>query len=82
MSSWTTVMDEVCALFPGAQVHMGGRVPTGVWTDSPACRQLMTERGYTDCRELRGHLRHCQHYPGRQGASRCWAGRRYCTGTR
>ncbi|MGS3176036.1 beta-N-acetylhexosaminidase [Aeromonas sanarellii] len=64
-----TVMDEVCALFPGPQVHMGGdEVPTGVWTDSPACRQLMTEQDYTDCRELQGHLlRHCQHYLAARG---------------
>ncbi|MGL4250718.1 MAG: beta-N-acetylhexosaminidase [Aeromonas sp.] len=59
-----TVLDEVCELFPGPMIHMGGdEVPTGVWTDSPACQQLMKEQGYADCRELQGHLlRHCQHY--------------------
>ena len=63
------VIDEVCALFPGTQVHMGGdEVPTGVWTDSPACQQLMAEQGYTDCRELQGHLlRHCQQYLAARG---------------
>ena len=59
------VIDEVCALFPGTQVHMGGdEVPTGVWTDSPACQQLMAEQGYSDCREL---LRHCQQYLAARG---------------
>ena len=63
------VIDEVCALFPGTQVHMGGdEVPTGVWTDSPACQQLMQRQGYQDCRELQGHLlRHCQQYLAGKG---------------
>ena len=43
-------------------------MPTGVWTDSPACQQLMAEQGYTDCRELQGHLlRHCQQYLAARG---------------
>lgn len=63
------VMDEVCALFPGPQIHMGGdEVPNGVWTDSPACQQLMQQQGYQDCRELQGHLlRHCQQYLAARG---------------
>ena len=63
------VLDEVCELFPGPQIHMGGdEVPTGVWTDSPACQQLMAEQGYSDCRELQGHLlRHCQRYLADKG---------------
>ena len=63
------VMAEVCALFPGPQIHMGGdEVPRGVWTDSPACQQLMQREGYQDCRELQGHLlRHCQHYLAARG---------------
>lgn len=63
------VLDEVSALFPGEQIHMGGdEVPTGVWTDSPACQQLMQREGYSDCRELQGHLlRHCQQYLAGKG---------------
>ncbi|OOD29183.1 hypothetical protein BWP11_21525, partial [Aeromonas hydrophila] len=63
------VMDEVCELFPGPLVHMGGdEVPAGVWTDSPACQQLMKQQGYQDCRELQGHLlRHCQQYLAGKG---------------
>ncbi|WP_258223023.1 beta-N-acetylhexosaminidase, partial [Aeromonas sp. HMWF016] len=63
------VLDEVCDLFPGPQIHMGGdEVPSGVWTDSPACQQLMIEQGYADCRELQGHLlRHCQRYLATRG---------------
>ena len=48
------VMDEVCDLFPGVRFTWGDEVPTGVWTDSPACQQLMAEQGYQDCRELQG----------------------------
>ncbi|MEL3927702.1 beta-N-acetylhexosaminidase [Aeromonas enteropelogenes] len=64
-----TVIDEVCELFPGSQVHMGGdEVPTGVWTDSPACQRLMAQQGYQECRELQGHLlRHCQRYLAGKG---------------
>ncbi|CAJ1802074.1 Beta-hexosaminidase [Aeromonas salmonicida] len=63
------VIDEVCELFPGPLVHMGGdEVPTGVWTDSPACQQLMQRQGYQDYRELQGHLlRHCQQYLASKG---------------
>lgn len=63
------VMAEVCELFPGPQIHMGGdEVPRGVWTDSPACQQLMQREGYSDCRELQGHLlRHCQQYLAARG---------------
>ncbi|HDZ8874993.1 TPA: family 20 glycosylhydrolase, partial [Aeromonas hydrophila] len=43
-------------------------VPAGVWTDSPACQQLMKQQGYQDCRELQGHLlRHCQQYLAGKG---------------
>lgn len=63
------VIDEVCELFPDPQIHMGGdEVPTGVWTGSPACQQLMQQEGYQDCRELQGHLlRHCQQYLAGKG---------------
>ena len=36
------VLDEVCELFPGPYVHIGGdEVPEGVWQQSPACRAMM-----------------------------------------
>ncbi|MGF1685518.1 beta-N-acetylhexosaminidase [Photobacterium japonica] len=53
----TNVLDEVCDLFPAPYVHIGAdEVPVGVWTDSPACHALMAEHGYTDPKELQGHL--------------------------
>ncbi|ENY73602.1 beta-hexosaminidase [Aeromonas diversa CDC 2478-85] len=63
------VLDEVCELFPGPLIHMGGdEVPEGVWTDSPACHAFMAQHGYQDPKELQGHLlRHCQHYLAGKG---------------
>ncbi|GAL05885.1 beta-N-acetylhexosaminidase [Photobacterium aphoticum] len=53
----TNVLDEICELFPAPYVHIGAdEVPAGVWTDSPACHALMEEHGYTDPKELQGHL--------------------------
>ncbi|MCG7497651.1 family 20 glycosylhydrolase [Vibrio sp. Of7-15] len=52
-----TVLDEVCDLFPAPYVHIGAdEVPGGAWTDSEKCRQLMDQHGYSDPKELQGHL--------------------------
>lgn len=52
-----TVMEEVCALFPGPFVHVGAdEVPTGVWKKSPQCQALMVQCGYQNETELQGHL--------------------------
>lgn len=51
------VLSEVAALFPAPYVHIGGdEVPEGAWTDSARCLALMSEQGYTDTKELQGHL--------------------------
>ncbi len=51
------VIDQLCELFPGALIHMGGdEVPAGAWRDSPACRRLASREGYRDCAALQGHL--------------------------
>ncbi len=52
-----TVLEEVAQLFPSPYVHIGAdEVPHGVWTDSPKCQALMKEQGYSDEKELQGHL--------------------------
>ncbi|CAH0532573.1 Beta-hexosaminidase [Vibrio stylophorae] len=52
-----TVIDEVCELFPSPFIHVGAdEVPQGVWTDSPACKAMMDEHGYSDPKELQGHM--------------------------
>ncbi|MFC3283731.1 beta-N-acetylhexosaminidase [Litchfieldella rifensis] len=58
------VMDEVCELFPGPWVHVGGdEVPEGVWRGSSRCRELMQREGYTRVEELTSHfLRYVQRY--------------------
>ncbi|WP_394240208.1 beta-N-acetylhexosaminidase [Vibrio astriarenae] len=51
------VLTEIAELFPAKWVHIGAdEVPKGVWTDSPACQQMMTEQGYQSPLELQGHL--------------------------
>lgn len=64
-----TVLNEVCALFPGPFVHIGGdEVPAGVWRDSPACQALMETHGYHDIKDLQGHLlRHAESIITRNG---------------
>ncbi|WEM44522.1 family 20 glycosylhydrolase (plasmid) [Photobacterium sp. DA100] len=52
-----TVLDEVCELFPAPFVHIGAdEVPEGVWSKSPCCQRLMSKLGYSDPKELQGHL--------------------------
>ncbi|WP_394247684.1 beta-N-acetylhexosaminidase [Vibrio profundi] len=51
------VLTEVSELFPSKLIHMGAdEVPNGVWAESPAAQALMKEQGYSDSKELQGHL--------------------------
>lgn len=51
------VLSEVAELFPSKLIHMGAdEVPNGVWAESPAAQALMNEQGYSDSKELQGHL--------------------------
>ncbi len=63
------VLEEVCELFPGPWVHVGGdEVPRGVWLGSPRCRALMEREGYTRPEELASHfLRHVQRFLATRG---------------
>ncbi|MCC5860069.1 MAG: beta-N-acetylhexosaminidase [Ectothiorhodospiraceae bacterium] len=58
------VLDEVCTLFPGPWVHVGGdEIPRGVWLGSPRCRALMEQEGLTRTEELAAYfLRHVQRH--------------------
>jgi hexosaminidase len=52
-----TVLDTLADLFPAPYVHIGAdEVPEGVWLHSPSCQALMRAEGYTDTKELQGHL--------------------------
>ncbi|MGF1696703.1 family 20 glycosylhydrolase [Vibrio lamellibrachiae] len=51
------VLEEVAQLFPAPWVHIGAdEVPKGVWEKSANCQALMKEQGYSDTKELQGHL--------------------------
>ncbi|MDF2152853.1 beta-N-acetylhexosaminidase [Vibrio sp. CAU 1672] len=64
-----TVLDEVCELFPVQYVHIGAdEVPEGVWRESPGCQRLMAQFGYTEPKELQGHLlRFVEHHLASKG---------------
>lgn len=49
--------DEVCELFPGPYVHIGGdEVPTTRWEQCPRCAAKKTELGFTDWIDLHGYF--------------------------
>lgn len=48
-------LDEVCELFPGEYIHIGGdETPTAHWESCPDCRRLKEELGLKDFRALQG----------------------------
>ncbi|HMX39782.1 MAG TPA: family 20 glycosylhydrolase, partial [Saprospiraceae bacterium] len=51
------VLGEVCALFPGAYVHIGGdECPKTSWEKSEFCQQLMKREGLKDGHELQSYF--------------------------
>lgn len=58
------VLDEICQLFPGEYVHIGGdEVLTERWKECPKCQNLMKELGITDEKELQYYfLRQIEDY--------------------
>lgn len=51
------VLDEVCALFPGRFVHLGGdEVPKVRWKECPACREKMRQEGFEKAGLLQQHM--------------------------
>lgn len=51
------IFEEVCQLFPGKYIHIGGdEVPEGVWRNSPACQERIKSQGIYDVRSLYGEL--------------------------
>jgi hexosaminidase len=49
------VLTQVCRVFPGSFVHIGGdECPTVEWSESPTARARMSEWGLTSARELQG----------------------------
>ncbi len=55
----TDVLDEVCRLFPGEYVHVGGdEAPAVRWKTCPDCQALMRREQLADERQLQGYLLH------------------------
>ncbi len=51
------VLDEVCELFPGEYVHIGGdECPRDRWRECPDCRRRMREEGLAEEGELQGYM--------------------------
>ena len=53
------VLDEVCSLFPGEYIHVGGdECPAIRWKSCPDCQALMKKEGFSEERQLQGYLLH------------------------
>lgn len=51
------VLTEVCALFPGKYIHIGGdECPKKRWEESEFCQQLMKKNGLKDEHELQSYF--------------------------
>jgi hexosaminidase len=51
------VLTEVCALFPGPLIHIGGdEVPVDNWKQCPKCQARMRQQGLTHESELEGYF--------------------------
>lgn len=63
------VLDEVCGLFPGPYLHVGGdEAPKDQWMASPAARQVMRREGLADGEALQGwFVRRIEKHVNRRG---------------
>ena len=53
------VMDEVCALFPGRYIHIGGdEAPKAQWKNSPIAQTVMKQNHLKDEEELQHYFMH------------------------
>ncbi|MFA7228495.1 MAG: family 20 glycosylhydrolase [Melioribacteraceae bacterium] len=51
------VLNEVCELFPGEYIHIGGdEVPKDRWKECPGCRQRIQSEGLKDEQELQTYF--------------------------
>jgi len=49
------ILDEVCAIFPGTYIHIGGdEVPKTRWKESPYIQELMKREGIDDVEKIQG----------------------------
>ncbi len=51
------VLDEVIEVFPHEQIHIGGdETPTSAWQNNAECQAFMTEKGFTNVRQLQSYF--------------------------
>ena len=67
LGHFASFLDELCELFPGPYIHLGGdEVKTEHWESCPACRKLVQEREFEQFDDLLPE--HAQNVLGTQGA--------------
>lgn len=53
------VLDEICEMFPGEYIHIGGdECPAVRWESCPDCQKRMEEEGLKEERQLQGYMLH------------------------
>ena len=51
------LLDEVCELFPGKRIHIGGdEAPKARWCNCPKCQDVIKREGLKDVEELQGYF--------------------------
>lgn len=63
------VLDEICEIFPGEYIHIGGdECPRDRWKECPDCQRRMKEEGLTEVGQLQGYqLRRVEKYLNAKG---------------
>ncbi|MCB1132661.1 MAG: beta-N-acetylhexosaminidase, partial [Verrucomicrobiae bacterium] len=69
------VLDEVCEMFPGKYIHLGGdEAPKTIWQKCPDCRKALAEHGLGDMHALQIHMtnRLADHLGAKGRTAICW----------
>ena len=63
------VLDEICEIFPGEYIHIGGdECPRDRWKECPDCQRRMKEEGLTEVGQLQGYqLKRVEKYLNAKG---------------
>lgn len=63
------VLDEICEIFPGEYIHIGGdECPRDRWKECPDCQRRMREEGLTEVGQLQGYqLKRVEKYLNAKG---------------
>ena len=63
------VLDEICDIFPGEYIHIGGdECPRDRWKECPDCQRRMKEEGLTEVGQLQGYqLKRVEKYLNAKG---------------